>query len=122
MTFICSCVQKLRRELQQYELRVASLQEANRVCTQEQLNEFKQTDARLSTLWLRMESLIRLTRLYMVKLGPRLGYDTSELYAALDMHNTTSMNASQQVRFALSFYTVDFKKAFWPKGYQQNSR
>ena len=89
--------QKLRRELQEYEFRVASLQEANRVCAYQQLDEFEQVDVRLSKLWLRLESLIRLTRLYMLKLGPRLGYDTSELYAALDLHSTASMTTPQQV-------------------------
>ena len=77
---------------------MVSLQEANRVCAYQQLDDFELADARLRKLWLRLESLIRLTRLYMLKLGPRLGYDTSELHAALDLRSTASMTSSPQVR------------------------
>lgn len=89
--------QKLHRELKRCEPRVASLQAANQVCASQQMDELDNLQTKLDHLRLRLQSLIRLTWLYMLKLGAVLGYDTSEIYSAVDLNLTSSMTSSQEV-------------------------
>lgn len=91
-------MQKLHKELKRCEPRVASLQAANQVCITQQTNELETSQTKLDYLRLRLQSLIRLTWLYMLKLGSVLGYDVQNLYAGVDWSAMSPMTLSQEVR------------------------
>lgn len=71
----------MHHDLAQCEPRVSSLQEAaNQVLQESNLPEGAETACtRLTNLKLKLESLIQLTRVYVLKLGAVLGHQPSEL-------------------------------------------
>lgn len=99
MNLICKIffLQKLHKELKRCEPRVASLQAANQVCASQLIEKLETSQDKLNHLRLRLQSLIRVTWLYMLKLGGVLGYDMTDMYAST-LSLATPMTTSQEVR------------------------
>lgn len=95
----------MHKELKRCEPRVASLQAANQVCASQQIEKLETSQDKLNHLRLRLQSLIRVTWLYMLKLGGVLGYDMTDMYAST-LSTATPMTMSQEVCTSIVMFLV----------------